>query len=203
MSPSSRRLLDQVAVISDVHGNVSALTAVLDDIEARGIERVINLGDVVGKGPRGAQSIKLSRERCEVTVRGNWDTVIARNAELPFEHGQWVRDELDDDEIGSTEKIIKTIAAAPDGTSWVVGTELNLVNRLRQQFPKQRIAFLEKNVCYCTTMNRIDLPHLVWALESLVDGRVVNPIRVDSDVAHWSRIALDQMLALPGETAKD
>jgi len=107
------------------------------------------------------------------------------------------------DEIGSTEKIIKTIAAAPDGTSWVVGTELNLVNRLRQQFPAKRIAFLEKNVCYCTTMNRIDLPHLVWALESLVQGRVVNPIHVDPDVAHWARVALDQMLALPGETAKD
>ena len=107
------------------------------------------------------------------------------------------------DEIGSTEKIIKTIAAAPDGTSWVVGTELNLVNRLREMYPNQRIAFLEKNVCYCTTMNRIDLPHLVWALESLVDGRVVNPIRVDPDVAHWARVALDQMLALPGETAKD
>jgi quinolinate synthase len=107
------------------------------------------------------------------------------------------------DVIGSTEKIIQTIAAAPDGTSWVVGTELNLVSRLRQQFPRQRIAFLEKNVCYCTTMNRIDLPHLVWALESLVDGRVVNPIRVDPDVAHWARVALDQMLALPGETSKD
>ncbi len=107
------------------------------------------------------------------------------------------------DEIGSTEKIIKTIAAAPDGTSWAVGTELNLVSRLRQQFPRQQIAFLEKNVCYCSTMNRIDLPHLVWALESLVEGRVVNPIRVDPDVAHWARVALDQMLALPGETAKD
>jgi quinolinate synthase len=107
------------------------------------------------------------------------------------------------DEIGSTEKIIKTIAAAPDGTSWVVGTELNLVNRLRQEFPRQQVAFLEKNVCYCSTMNRIDLPHLVWALESLVEGRVVNPIRVDPDVARWARVALDQMLALPGETSKD
>jgi quinolinate synthase len=107
------------------------------------------------------------------------------------------------DEVGSTERIIKTIAAAPDGTSWVVGTELNLVKRLAAQFPRQHIAFLEKNVCYCSTMNRIDLPHLVWALESLVDGRVVNPIRVDPDVAHHARVALDQMLALPGETHRD
>ncbi len=107
------------------------------------------------------------------------------------------------DEVGSTERIIKTIAAAPAGTAWAVGTELNLVQRLAAQFPDQQIAFLEKNVCYCSTMNRIDLPHLVWALESLVEGRVVNQIRVDPQVAHWARVALDQMLALPGETAKD
>jgi len=107
------------------------------------------------------------------------------------------------DEVGSTEKIIKTIAAAPAGTAWAVGTELNLVQRLAAQFPEQQIAFLEKNVCYCSTMNRIDLPHLVWALESLVEGRVVNTIRVDDQVAHDARVALDQMLALPGETSKD
>jgi quinolinate synthase len=107
------------------------------------------------------------------------------------------------DAVGSTEKIIATIAAAPDGSSWAVGTELNLVRRLATMFPKQTIAFLEKNVCYCSTMNRIDLPHLVWALESLVSGRVVNQITVDPDVARWARVALDQMLALPGETSKD
>jgi len=84
-----------------------------------------------------------------------------------------------------------------------VGTELNLVRRLGAMFPKQNIAFLEKNVCYCSTMNRIDLPHLVWALESLVAGRIINQITVDPDVAKWARVALDQMLALPGETAKD
>ena len=77
------------------------------------------------------------------------------------------------------------------------------MSRLAKQFPEQRIVFLEKNVCYCSTMNRIDLPHLVWALESLVEGRVVNRVRVDPQVARWARVALDQMLALPGETAKD
>jgi quinolinate synthase len=79
------------------------------------------------------------------------------------------------DEVGSTEKIIKTIAAAPAGTAWVVGTELNLVKRLATSSPSSQIAFLEKNVCYCSTMNRIDLPHLVWALESLVEGRSSTP----------------------------
>jgi predicted phosphodiesterase len=93
------RGLDRVAVVSDVHGNVSALTAVLADIEARGIDQVINLGDVVGKGPRGAESVKLSREACDVTVRGNWDTFISRSATQPWEHGQWVRDELGDEDL--------------------------------------------------------------------------------------------------------
>jgi quinolinate synthase len=101
------------------------------------------------------------------------------------------------DEVGSTEKIIQTIAAAPAGTKWVVGTELNLVRRLGSQFPEQQVSFLEKNVCYCSTMNRIDLPHLVWALEELVAGRVVNEIKVDESTAHYARLALDQMLALP------
>lgn len=93
------RTLDRLAVISDVHGNVSALRAVLADIEARGIERVVNLGDVVGKGPRGREAVKLTREACEVTVRGNWDTFISAKDRQPWEHGQWVRDELGDDEI--------------------------------------------------------------------------------------------------------
>ena len=98
MAPSPHRL-DRVAVISDVHGNVGALSAVLDDIDARGITTVLNLGDVVGKGPRGSESVKLSRERCAVTVRGNWDTFIANEPELPWGHGQWVRDSLDDDDV--------------------------------------------------------------------------------------------------------
>ncbi|MEW1953265.1 metallophosphoesterase family protein [Terrabacter sp. NPDC080008] len=90
---------ERVAVVSDVHGNVSALRAVLADIEACGIGRVVNLGDVVGKGPRGAESVKLCREACEATVRGNWDTFISAKDRQPWEHGQWVRDELGDDEI--------------------------------------------------------------------------------------------------------
>lgn len=96
---SGPRALDRVAVISDVHGNVSALRAVLADIDARGIERVLNLGDVVGKGPRGTEAVKLCREACEVTVRGNWDTFISAKHRQAWAHGQWVRDELGDDEI--------------------------------------------------------------------------------------------------------
>jgi quinolinate synthase len=108
------------------------------------------------------------------------------------------------DHVGSTEFIINTIAAARSGTSWAVGTELNLVKRLAQQHPDKTVVFLDKTVCFCATMNRIDLPHLVWAMENLVDGRVVNRIEVDPDTAHWARVALDRMLALPGpEAVKD
>jgi quinolinate synthase len=102
------------------------------------------------------------------------------------------------DYVGSTEFIIKTIEAAPAGSAWAIGTELNLVSRLAKAHPDKTIVFLDKTVCFCSTMNRIDLPHLVWALESLVEGRVVNRIEVDADTAHWAKVALDQMLALPG-----
>ena len=102
------------------------------------------------------------------------------------------------DVVGSTEKIISTIANAPSGSAWAVGTELNLVKRLAQDNPDKTITYLDRSVCFCSTMNRIDLPHLVWALESLLDGNVVNQITVDPDTAHWAKVALDRMLALPG-----
>ncbi|MGJ6961517.1 quinolinate synthase NadA [Streptosporangium sp. G11] len=101
------------------------------------------------------------------------------------------------DYVGSTEYIIKKIAEAPAGSSWAVGTELNLVKRLGAMFPDKNVTFLDRTVCYCSTMNRIDLPHLVWALESLASGQVVNQITVDDDTAHWAGVALDRMLALP------
>jgi quinolinate synthase len=101
------------------------------------------------------------------------------------------------DMVGSTEYVIKALDAAPAGSAWAVGTELNLVRRLALAHPDKQIVFLDRTVCYCSTMNRIDLPHLVWALEELVAGRVPNQITVDADTAHYARSALDQMLALP------
>ena len=105
------------------------------------------------------------------------------------------------DLVGSTEFIIKTVEAAPAGSAWAIGTELNLVKRLADSHPDQQIVFLDKAVCFCSTMNRIDLPHLVWALENLVEGTVVNRIEVHPDVAQWAKVALDRMLALPGVVA--
>ena len=101
------------------------------------------------------------------------------------------------DVVGSTESIIKTIESSPAGSKWAIGTELNLVNRLANTYKDRQILFLDKTVCYCSTMNRIDLPHLTWALESLADGSVVNKIQVPKRTSEFAKVALDQMLALP------
>ncbi|PUA80647.1 quinolinate synthase NadA [Nocardioides currus] len=107
------------------------------------------------------------------------------------------------DLVGSTEFIIKTIEAAEPGTSWAIGTELNLVKRLADAHPDKNIVFLDRNVCYCSTMNRIDLPHFVWAMESLVAGQVVNQITVDDDTERDALVALQRMLDLPGKSHRD
>src|SRR5438105_3885194 len=99
---------------------------------------------------------------------------------------------------GSTEFIIKTIAAAPAGSAWAVGTEVNLVNRLIKQFPDKRIRLLAPDLCMCATMYRIAPQNLAWALESLVAGRVVNQITVPEETARWARVALDRMLKIKG-----
>ncbi|WP_029663938.1 quinolinate synthase NadA [Cellulomonas sp. KRMCY2] len=101
------------------------------------------------------------------------------------------------DLVGSTEYIVRALDAAEPGSSWAIGTELNLVRRLAAAHPELNVHYLDSTVCFCSTMNRIDLPHLVWTMESLVDGRTVNRIVVDADDARWARAALDQMLALP------
>ena len=98
--------------------------------------------------------------------------------------------------VGSTEYIINTIANAEPGTRWLVATELNLVNRLNDQFKDQgkQVHFMSPTVCMCSTMFRIDPQHLAWTLENLVEGNVVNQISVPADVAEQAKAALDRML---------
>jgi quinolinate synthase len=150
----------------------------------------------------------LWRGHCSVHGRFSPDTVDELRAQIPgiqvlvhpeCQHEVVVKADL----VGSTEFIINTIEAAPAGSAWAIGTELNLVQRLAKAHPDKQIVFLDKNVCYCSTMNRIDLPHLVWALESLVEGAVPNVIEVDPDTEHFAKVALERMLDLPGKTAKD
>ncbi|MFM8393155.1 MAG: quinolinate synthase NadA [Acidobacteriota bacterium] len=97
---------------------------------------------------------------------------------------------------GSTEYIIRMIAEAPAGSRWAVGTEVNLVNRLANRHPDKLITLLAPDLCMCATMFRIAPENLLWALENLVAGQVVNQIRVDEETARWARVALDRMLAI-------
>ena len=150
----------------------------------------------------------LWRGHCSVHGRFTPGHVAAARARIPgvtvMVHPECTYEVVEkSDLVGSTEKIIATVEAAPAGSAWVLGTELNLVQRLANTHPDKSISFLEQTVCYCSTMNRIDLPHFVWAMESLVAGEVVNRIVVDDDTQRWARIALDRMLALPGDTRTD
>jgi quinolinate synthase len=102
------------------------------------------------------------------------------------------------DAIGSTDKLIKLISEAPAGTSFAVGTEIHLVNRMAREFAVQnkRVITLDDSGCLCTTMFRISPQHLCWTLENLVEGNVVNRISVAPEVKHWARVALDRMLEI-------
>jgi quinolinate synthase len=100
------------------------------------------------------------------------------------------------DQVGSTDFIIRAVEAAPAGSVIGVGTEIHLVQRLDAETPDKRVVSLDPLVCPCSTMFRIDAPHLAWTLDSLVDGRVINRITVDPDTAHWARVALERMLAI-------
>jgi len=100
------------------------------------------------------------------------------------------------DALGSTERLIALVEQAPSGTMFAIGTEIHLVNRLARRFAPEgkKIITLDDTGCLCTTMYRISPQHLAWALENLVEGRVVNRIQVRDEVKHWARVALDRML---------
>ncbi len=155
-----------------------------------------------------AATMILWKGHCSVHGRFTPEVVDQLRATLPdvqiLVHPECTHEVvLKADLVGSTEFIIATIEAAPAGSTWAIGTELNLVKRLADAHPDKHIAFLDKSVCYCSTMNRIDLPHFVWAMESLVAGTVVNRIEVDPETKKWALVALQRMLDLPGKSHKD
>ena len=144
----------------------------------------------------------LWRGHCSVHGRFTVDNIKQARQQLPgvqiLVHPECQHDVVANaDLVGSTEMIIKSITQSPAGSKWAVGTELNLVQRLSNENPDKQVIFLDKTICYCSTMNRIDLPHLVWAMESLVSGRMVNQIQVENEVAKYAKVALERMLALP------
>jgi quinolinate synthase len=144
----------------------------------------------------------LWRGHCSVHGRFTVDNINQARQQVPgvkiLVHPECQHDVVANaDLVGSTEMIIKSITQSPAGSKWAVGTELNLVQRLANENPDKQVIFLDKTICYCSTMNRIDLPHLVWAMESLVSGRMVNQIQVENEVAKYAKVALERMLALP------
>jgi quinolinate synthase len=100
------------------------------------------------------------------------------------------------DKVGSTGYILRQVKDSPPGSKWAIGTELHLVNRLKQEYPDRDVRFLSSMVCMCATMYRIDLPHLCWAIENLAAGKVVNEVRVENDVRQYAVTALERMLAV-------
>jgi quinolinate synthase len=158
-------------------------------------------GGLTAEQLRAAKMI-LWRGHCSVHGRFSLDSVEDVRARIPgvnvLVHPECKHEVVAAaDQVGSTEYIIKALDAAPAGSAWAIGTELNLVRRLAKAHPDKQIVFLDKTVCFCSTMNRIDLPHLVWTLESLADGKVVNRIQVDKETEHFAKLALERMLALP------
>ncbi|MDK1475522.1 quinolinate synthase NadA [Streptomyces sp. 549] len=160
-------------------------------------------GGLTAEELRNARMI-LWRGHCSVHGRFSLDSVNDVRARIPgvnvLVHPECKHEVVAAaDLVGSTEYIIKTLDAAPAGSKWAIGTELNLVRRLANRYAPEgkEIVFLDKTVCFCSTMNRIDLPHLVWTLESLAKGTVVNRIEVDPETEKFAKLALERMLALP------
>ncbi|UNS96623.1 quinolinate synthase NadA [Streptomyces tubbatahanensis] len=154
-----------------------------------------------------AATMILWRGHCSVHGRFSLDSVNEVRARIPgvnvLVHPECKHEVVAAaDQVGSTEHIIRALQDAPPGSKWAIGTELNLVRRLAHRFAAEseggkEIVFLDRTVCFCSTMNRIDLPHLVWALESLAGGTVVNRIEVDTETQKYAQLALERMLALP------
>jgi quinolinate synthase len=158
-------------------------------------------GGLTDDDMRGSRVI-LWKGHCSVHNRFTPEMVDARRAQIPgvrvivhpecrFEVAQKA------DEIGSTEGILKAVRESAPGTKWAVGTELNMVNRLaREVAPGREVVSLDDCFCVCSTMFRIDPPHVLWALEYLVEGRLVNVVTVPEKVARDARLALDRMLTI-------
>ncbi|MEV6015226.1 quinolinate synthase NadA [Streptomyces sp. NPDC002667] len=160
-------------------------------------------GGLTAEELRGAKMI-LWRGHCSVHGRFSVDSVNDVRERIPgvnvLVHPECKHEVVAAaDYVGSTEYIIKALEAAPAGSKWAIGTELNLVRRLANRYAPEgkEIVFLDKTVCFCSTMNRIDLPHLVWTLESLAEGNLVNRIEVDKETEKYAKLALERMLALP------
>jgi quinolinate synthase len=162
------------------------------DLGGNGDSQVRNADFVLWKGhcsvhqlfrPEHVDQVRLQYPQMKVMVHPECRFEVVQKADL----------------AGSTAYIVKQVEAAPPGTQWAIGTEVHLIHRLAEQHPEQKIIVLSDCQCLCTTMYRIDLPHLCWALENLVDGNVVNQISVDATTRKWATVALNRMLTIKGD----
>lgn len=154
------------------------------------IEQIKNAKILLWKGHCAVHQM-FRLQNIEQFRKDHPDGNVISHPEAPFEVC------LHSDFVGSTEYILKTVAAAEPNTKWLVGTELNLVTRLAEQMKPQGklVQFMSHVVCECSTMARIDPQHLAWCLENLVDGNIVNQIIVPADEAQLAKLTLDRMLA--------
>jgi len=136
---------------------------------------------------------KFTRQQIDELRAADPAVKVLVHPECPFEVVQAA------DAVGSTEYIIAQVQGAAPGTSWAIGTEIHLVQRLAQEHPEQHIRSLQKNVCPCATMNRIDPAHLLWCLDNLAMGHVVNAVRVPEAQRRDAKVALDRMLELKAQ----
>lgn len=141
---------------------------------------------------------KLFRPEHVDQIRAQWpDVNVIVHPECAYEVCQKA------DQLGSTEQIIKALEEAEPGSKWAIGTEVHLVNRLARQAAQRGVTarILSDCQCLCTTMYRIDMPHLLWVMDNLAQGKVVNQIKVHPHVKHWATVALNRMLAITASPA--
>jgi len=192
---------DKVLFFPDQHlGRNTGYQMGYDESAMRVWNPRVDLGGLEDRDLKDATFL-LWRGWCSVHQRFTPDQVAAFRAEHPdgevIVHPECSHDVVEvADKVGSTEKILQWVDAAPPGSTLAIGTEIHMVQRLANEHPDRTVVSLDPLVCPCSTMFRIDAPHLAWVLEHLTEGEVVNQIKVDPATAEWARVALQRMLAI-------
>jgi quinolinate synthase len=190
---------DKVLFFPDQHlGRNTGFTMGYGEADMRVWNPRLDLGGLEERDVKGA-TLLLWKGHCSVHQRFRPEHVAAVRAEHPgvevIVHPECAHDVVElADRVGSTERIQEWVAAAPAGSVLAVGTEIHMVQRLDREHPDKTVLSLDPLICPCSTMFRIDGPHLAWVLENLVAGEVVNQIVVDAKTSEWAKVALQRML---------
>ena len=190
---------DRVLFFPDQHlGRNTGYTMGYGESDMRVWNPRLELGGLEDRDVKEA-TLLLWKGHCSVHQRFRPDHIAAARAEHPgvfvIVHPECAHDVVEAaDRVGSTERIQEWVRAAPPGSTIAVGTEVHMVQRLAREHADKTIFTLDPLICPCSTMFRIDGPHLAWVLEELVAGRVVNQITVDADTSEWAKVALERML---------